>query len=131
VSANGKCGGLLLRVRGELRFVPATVALRVAPPPRVTPVPGAPPELAGIALHEGAIVAVVAVGSEVGEMIVCQHAGELLGVVGCEIVQTGLFDAAADRPGMVEHEGETVQPLELAAIYGRIQASARPGRWGA
>jgi hypothetical protein len=130
VSVTEKCGGLLLRIDGALRFVSSDIALRVAPPPRVTPVPGAPPELLGIALHEGAIVPVVAVGSEIGKMIVCQHAGELLGVVGAEILASGLFDVAIGRGGMVEHEGENVEPLDLAAIYGRVQSGARPGRWG-
>ncbi len=130
MSAAEKRAGLLLRVDGALRFVPADVALRVGPQPRVTPVPGAPPDLLGIAMHEGAIVPVVAVGSEVGEMIVCQCAGEVVGVVGAEIVRTGLFDVGADRPDTIENEGETVDTLDLTAIYERLQSAARPGRWG-
>jgi len=130
VSAPEKRAGLLLRVDGALRFVPAAIALRVVPAPRVTPVPGTPPELAGIAMHEGAIVPVVTVGSDIGKMIVCLYAGELVGVVGAEIVRPGLFDVGAGRPETVEHEGENVEPLDLAAIYGRIQSGARPGRWG-
>jgi hypothetical protein len=51
-----RTGGIVVRVDGALRFLPAAVALRVAPPPRVTPVPGAPSELLGITIHEGVIV---------------------------------------------------------------------------
>ena len=130
MSAAEKRGGLLLRVYGTLHFVSAAVALRVAPPPRVTPVPGAPPELVGIAMHEGAIVPVVAVGPQVGQMIVCHYGGELLGVVGAEIVSTGLFDVATEGTERIEHEGETVEPLDLATIYACVQSGARRGRWG-
>src|ERR1700678_3554938 len=94
-------GGVVLRVGGELRFVPAPVAMRVAPAPRLTSVPGAPPELAGIAVHEGAVVPVVAVGEARGDMVVCQHAGELVGIMGGEVVRTGTFDVAPDRPDVV------------------------------
>jgi hypothetical protein len=125
-----KLGGLLLRVDGALRFVPASVALRVAAPPRVTPVPGAPQELVGVALHEGAIVPVVAIGPMRSEMIVCQHGGELVGIVGGEVIRTGSFYAVPDRPERVVHQGESIEPLDVAAIYARLQSSARPGRWG-
>jgi chemotaxis signal transduction protein len=125
-----RVGGLLLRVDGVLRFVPAAVALRVAPPPRVTPVPGAPPELVGIAIHEGVIVPVLAIGAPRGEMIVCQHGGELLGLVGAEIVRTGSFDVAAARPDAILHQEQLVEPFDVAATYARVQSSVRHGRWG-
>jgi chemotaxis signal transduction protein len=122
--------GLLVRVNGALRLVPAAVALRVAPAPRVAPVPGAPPELMGVTMHEGSIVPVVAIGSSRSEMIVCQHATELIGLVGAEIVCTGSFETSAEHPEMLEHQGESVEPLDVAAIYARVQSGSRPGRWG-
>jgi hypothetical protein len=125
-----KTGGVVVRTDGVLRFLPATVAIRVASLPRVTPVPGAPPELVGVAMHEGAIVPVVAIGSLRGEMIVCQHAAELIGLVGAEVVCTGSFEVAAHGEDAVVLKGERVEPLDVAAIYARVQSSARPGRWG-
>jgi CheW-like protein len=122
-------GGVLLRVDGALCFVPASVALRVAPPPRVTAVPGAPPDLLGVTSYEGIIVPVIAIGTLRREMIVCQHAGELLGLVGGEVLQTGIFDLAPGRPEFVQHGAERAPTLDLAAVYGRVQASARPGAW--
>jgi chemotaxis signal transduction protein len=124
----GQRGGLVLRVDGELRFVPATVALSVAPSVRVTAVPGAPPDLLGIAMHEGAVVPVVAIGAARGEMVVCQHAGELVGLVGGEVVRTGRFDSVADRADMVLVDGERVRLLDLTAVYARVQTGGRPGR---
>jgi hypothetical protein len=123
-------GGIVLDAQGALHFLPASVALRVGPMPRVTAIPGGPPDLVGVAMHEGTIVPVVSIGSARGEMIVCQHAGETLGVIGVRVVRTGLFPVVPDRPEMVEHEGRLVKPLDLATIYARVQAGARPGRWG-
>jgi hypothetical protein len=124
-------GGLLLIAEGGLQFVPATVALRVAPPPRVTPVPGSPPELLGVALYEGTVVPVLAIGSARAQMVVCQHGGELLGLVGGEVVRTGSFvRSGTGDPLSVDHEGQTVPAIEVGALYARVQAHARPGRWG-
>jgi hypothetical protein len=122
-------GGILVRVDGALCFVPASVALRIAPPPRVTRIPAAPPELLGIAPYEGSIVPVIAIGPARREMIVCQHAGELVGLVGGEVVGTGTFDAVPGRIDLVEYEGERAQVIDLPAIYGRVQASVRPAQW--
>jgi hypothetical protein len=126
-----KRGGIVLRVDGALRFVPASVALRVAPSPRVTPVPGGPRDLVGVAMHEGTIVPVVSIGSARAEMVVCQHAGEPVGLVGAEVVRTGVFEVVPGRPEMVAHEGAQVRPLDVGTIYARVQSGARPGRWGA
>jgi hypothetical protein len=126
-----KRGGIVLRVDGALCFLPASVAVRIAPSPRVTPVPGGPRDLVGVAMHEGTIVPVVAIGTTRTEMIVCQHAGEPVGLLGGQVVRTGVFDVVPDRPEMVAHEGMHVRPLDVAAIYARVQLGGRPGRWGA
>jgi chemotaxis signal transduction protein len=128
-ASGARRGGVLVRVDDALAFVPASVALRVAPAPRVTPVPGAPAELLGVTAYEGIVLAVIAIGTLRREMIVCQHAGELVGLVGAEVVQTGAFDAVAGRSDLVEHRGERAQLVDVSAIYGRVQANVRPGRW--
>jgi hypothetical protein len=122
-------GGIVIRVDGALRFVPAAVALRVVAPPRITPIRGAPPELLGIAPYEGMVVPVIAIGAARGEMIVCQHAGELLGLVGAELVHTGSFDVLGGRMDVVDYRGDPAPSLDLAAIYGHVQAGAHPGAW--
>jgi hypothetical protein len=119
----------LLRVDARLCFLPATVAVRVAAPPRITSIPGAPPELLGVAPHDGVIVPVIAIGAARQEMIVCQHAGELVGLVGGEVVHTGSFDVVPGRPDVIQHEGQHVPSLDLAAIYRDVQARAGPVRW--
>jgi chemotaxis signal transduction protein len=106
-------GGLLLRVEGELRYLAASVAVRVVPMPPVEAVPGAPPDLLGIALHEGLVLSVIAIGPRRDAMIVCQHAGELVALVGAEVVQAGTFEEGG------------ASPLDLAAIYARASQNSR------
>jgi hypothetical protein len=120
---------VLVHVDSAFYFVPASIALRVASPPRITPIPGASPELLGVALCDGVIVPVIAIGPERREMIVCQHAGELVGLVGGKIVHTGTFDVVPGRLDTIEYEGRRAESIDLAAIYGKAQAGARPGRW--
>jgi CheW-like domain len=128
-SRHGRRGGVLLQVDDALCFLPAAVALRVVPLPRVTAVPGAPPELIGVALHEGTIVPVIAIGRARREMVICQHAGELVGLLGGHVVHSGSFDLVAGRADRVLYDGQPAQLIDLTAIYGRVLASARPGRW--
>lgn len=125
----GKRGGIVLRVDGELRYVPASVGVRVGPIPRVTAVPGAPPELVGIAMHEGVVVPIVSIGSARKDLVVCQHAGELLGLVGGEVERTGVFDVVPDHPELVQVGEQRVKPLDVAAAYARVQSSARRHVW--
>ncbi len=124
---NGR-GGLVLRVDGELRFLPAALAARVAPAPRITAVPGAPPDLLGIAMHEGTIVPVVAIGSARAEMVVCQHAGELVGLLGGEVVRAGRFEAVEGRADLVQVDDERARQLDVGALYARVQTGGRPAR---
>jgi chemotaxis signal transduction protein len=123
-------GGVLLRVDGALRFVSAFVALRVSAMPRVTPVPGSPPELLGVALYEGVIVPVLALGAARESMIVCHHSGELVGLVGFEVVRVGAFATVSNEPGLVEYDGRPVEQLDLENVYVRVQSSVRSGAWG-
>ena len=77
-----KRGGLLLRVDGALVFIPASIALRISAHPEIVRVPGASSELLGMAVNEGEVLPVVAIGSDHGPMVVCIHASELVGLVG-------------------------------------------------
>ena len=129
--ASERRGGVLLRIDGALRFLPASAAVRVVPAPRPSPVPGAPSELLGIALYESVVLPVIAVGPARSEMAVCQHAGDFVGLVGGEIVETGTFDVVAEHPDLIEYDGERAAPLDVAAIYARVQTAVRPTRWGA
>jgi chemotaxis signal transduction protein len=110
-------GGIMLRVDGALAFVPAAIAVKVVPVPKVTRVVGAPAELLGIALHEGQTVPVVAIGSARHTMVVCTIGGESIGLVGGEVISAGMTP------------DESTRSIDLAAIYARIQAGGWATRW--
>jgi hypothetical protein len=118
-------GALLFRARGEARFVPAAIALRVTTTPPVTPVPGAPAGLLGIALHEGGVVPVLEIGPARGEMIVCQSDGELVALLGGEGFVTGVFATAGDGVDVVEHDGRRHALLDVTALCATVGAAAR------
>jgi hypothetical protein len=124
-----RVGGILLRVGGSLVYLPAAIALRLAPIPQIARVPGAPKELLGIALHGGEILPIISVGTERESMVVCTYGGALVGVVGGRIVGTGMFDAAADGES-VFYEGEAASAFDLAGICARMQTASWEGRWG-
>jgi hypothetical protein len=119
-----KLRGLVVRLDGSLRFVPASVALRVTAAPRVTAVVGAPPELLGITLFSGVVIPVLALGEVRAEMIVCQCAGELVGVVGGHVVEAGAFDVVGERPDRVAYREETATLLDVPAFCSSVHASA-------
>jgi chemotaxis signal transduction protein len=134
-------GGVVFRVADAQFFLPASVASKVLPMPGVATVPGAPVDLVGVALVEGEMVPVVAIGELDGRgsrrpkkathrpradnrpMLVCTYLGERVGLVGLEIVATGLFEAADAEH--VEHAGA---PAPLFDV-GTVIAHLREGRW--
>lgn len=132
-------GGVVFRVADALYFLPATIATKVLPMPGVARVPGAPEALVGVALVEGEMVPVVAIGqlerrgmrrpkserprADNRPMLVCTYLGERVGLVGLEIVATGNFDAP--DPEHVMHAGAPVPPFDVAAVVNGL----REGRW--
>lgn len=132
-------GGVVFRVAGTLFFLPATIASKVLPMPVVARVPGAPEELVGVALVEGEMVPVVAVGELEGRgarrpkgarpradnrpMLVCTYHGERVGLVGLEIAATGTFDVP-DAEHVV-HAGEPATLFDVGEVVSRL----REGRW--
>jgi chemotaxis signal transduction protein len=124
-------GGVVFRVDEELFFLPATIANKVLPMPGVARVPGAPPDLVGVALVEGEMVPVVAVGPKNGPrgrspahrpMLVCTFLGEKVGIVGVEVVATGRFPATDDG---VQHQGASARIFDVGGVVARLSE----GRW--
>jgi hypothetical protein len=107
----------------ELRFLPSHVALRVMEMPPVTPVPGGPPELFGIALVSGVVVPVITVGPERATMVVCQQGGELLGVVGARVVASGMFDANGPLGDVLDAGGGAIPTLDLGVLSAKVKSA--------
>ena len=132
-------GGVVFRVAEACYFLPATTASRVLPMPGVARVPGAAADLVGIALVEGEMVAVVDIGDEAPPsrraeiptrtrtdnrpMLVCTSHGERVGLVGLEVLATGLFETDDDE--RVLHEGVPALLFDVGAVIGRLRES----RW--
>jgi hypothetical protein len=128
VTTGAKRGGVLLRVAGDLVFVPALVAVSVVPFPLITRVPGAPADLLGIALDRDEILPVVAIGDVREAMVVCTYRGESIGLVGGALVASGMFDVDGDEA--VVFAGEHARPLDLPGLYAAVHRGGWGGRWG-
>ncbi|MBX3190429.1 MAG: chemotaxis protein CheW [Labilithrix sp.] len=122
-------GGVVFSVQQELFFLPATIAGKVLPMPSVARVPGAPPDLVGVALVEGEVIPVVAVGPTTEPrgrdhrpMLVCTFLGERVAFVGIEVVATGSFTPTDDG---VDHEGARARSFDVGAVVARLGE----GRW--
>ena len=113
-----------MRIGGELAFVPIDLALRVAPGPNVTRVVGAPSALRGVALFEGGVVPVVAVGESDGAMLVCDWAGQRVGLVGLDLVASGVFNVDPNDSARVLHDGHPAKPLHLTEVVAKATGRA-------
>lgn len=133
-------GGVLFRVAEQLHFLPATIASKVLPMPGVARVPGAPAELVGVALVEGEMVPVVALGdldtrgsrrlspnerarADNRPMLLCSYLGERVGLVGLEIIATGRFESSDSET--ITHGGALAELFDVGAVFSRL----REHRW--
>jgi hypothetical protein len=140
-------GGVLLRygapdadggAREALAFVPAEVALRLTDLAAFTEVPGAPPPARGIALVDGEVVTILAVG--LGEpartktayrsgedwpvpgadrAILCSVGAQRVALIGGVVVATGVFDACGEDA--VTFRGERVPTLDVRALHAQAE----------
>jgi len=112
-------GGVLIKIDGAPHFIDAADAVAIEHAPRIEKVPGAPTEIAGITAYRGEIIAVIALSnSPATAMLVVRQGSELVGLVGAEIVGTGIFT------------DESAPLLDIAAIHTRVHGGAWAGRWG-
>jgi hypothetical protein len=122
-------GGVVVETDAGLFFVPASVALKfVAMPPKVLTVPDAPPGLLGVALIDGTVIPVVAVGPARDTMLVCTHLGEPIGLVGHTVVASGTFEPAQDLPGSVRCKAGIAKTMDLSSLAASLSKNAWAGR---
>lgn len=149
-----RLGGVIFRVCGceDYSFLPATIAVKVIPVPKMAEIPGSPPELRGVALVDGDMIPIVEVwgdyappSTEEGNaMLVCVVLGEAVGLVGIEVIATGAFESirteseAEIRVRVPPRPHEDVEAADLivarpeeAAIFdvGAVIGRVREGRW--
>jgi hypothetical protein len=118
-----ECAGLLVRAGGELGFVPAATARAVVRLPPVSPVASTP---LGMALVNGRVVPVVALGSPTGVLVVCELDDEPVGFSGLEVSEVGVFPA--NERGVVVGE-HSVPELDLLGAWRSLEPALAPP-WG-
>jgi hypothetical protein len=112
--------GLLVRAGGELGFVPATTARSVVPLPSTSPVANTPLQMA---LVNGRVVPVVALGSPTDVLVLCELDDEAIGFSGLEVTGVGAFEAT-DRGVLVE--GRVVPELDLPGALRSLEPALEP-----
>jgi len=154
-------GGVVFRVFGTdaLCFLPSTIAIKVTAIPEMAHIPGAPIELRGVALVDGAMIPIIEVVADGAEpsitrerassdgraMLVCTVLGESVGLVGIDVHATGFFDsddAAEGADGDGDGAGApTTKHVRVPSMHGEgfmraglfdvagVIARVREGRW--
>ena len=129
---DGTRAGVLLRVDGALAFLPVGAVVRIAEMPAITRVPGAPEAMLGIAHSGGDVVPVLSLGRgggpPRGALVLCTWLGELFGLAGAEVAQTGSFDVDGSARDCIRVESARVPTLDLASLHVRLRTTAWAGR---
>jgi hypothetical protein len=115
--------GLLVKAGGELGFLPATTARSVVPLPPLSPVASTPLQMA---LVNGRIVPVVALGSPTGVLVVCELDEDVVGFSGLDVSEVGEF-TAIERGVVVD--GRVVPELDLLGAWRSLEPALEP-QWG-
>jgi hypothetical protein len=108
--------GVIVRLEGELRFLPAQSVSRFVPVPTTSDVAGTGLTMA---LVDGQVLPIIVVGPRGSALTVCEVGGELLGLLGADPEAVGFFEA--DGAGVRLH-GVRARALDVAEL---VRASAR------
>ena len=112
--------GLLVRAGEELGFVPASTAHSVVPQPPISPVASTPLQMA---LVNGRVVPVVALGSPTGVLVLCEIDDEPVGFSGLEVSAVGSYEAK-ERGVIVD--GRLILELDLAGALRSMEPALEP-----
>jgi hypothetical protein len=102
--------GVVVRLNGDLRFLSAQSVRRFVPVPLLSDVAGSGLTMA---LVDGQVLAIIAVGPRGTALTVCEVGGELLGLIGADPEAVGFFEA--DGSGVSFH-GQRAAALDIAEL---------------
>jgi hypothetical protein len=108
--------GVIVRLKGEPRFLSAHLVRRFVPPPTLSDVAGTGLTMG---LVDGQVLAIIAVGPRGSALTVCEVGGELVGLLGADPEAVGFFEP--DGAGVM-FGGQTAADLDVAEL---VRASAR------
>ncbi|RYZ03221.1 MAG: hypothetical protein EOO73_28465 [Myxococcales bacterium] len=110
--------GVVVRLNGELRFLSAQSVRRFVPLPVLSDVAGTGLTMA---LVDGQVLPIIAVGPRGSALTVCEVGAELVGLIGADPEAVGFFEA--DGSGAMFH-GQRAAALDVAEL---VRASVRRG----
>ncbi len=108
--------GVIVQLEGALRFLPAQAVRRFLSPPRLSSVSGTG---LSMALVDGQVLAVIALGPRGTALTVCEVAGEQVGLLGAEPVEVGFFDADGSGVSFRSVRVPALDVAELLAVAAR------------
>ena len=108
--------GVIVRLKGEARFLSAHLVRRFVPPPTLSDVAGTGLTMA---LVDGQVLAIIAVGPRGSALTVCEVGGELVGLLGADPEAVGFFES---NGAGVSFKGQAAPDLDVAEL---VRASAR------
>jgi hypothetical protein len=107
--------GLVVRVGGQLFFVPSSLARKVVHRTAVSRVPGTQ---LGMALVGGQVVSVIELGHRHDQLLLCEPGGEPVAFAGVEAIAAGWFDPEGGR---VRFDGQAIPELDVVGELRRVE----------
>jgi hypothetical protein len=108
--------GVIVKLNGELRFLSVHSVRRFVPPPTLSDVAGTGLTMA---LVDGQVLAIIAVGPRGSALTVCEVGGELVGLLGADPEAVGFFESEGSG---VSFHGQRATALDIGEL---VRASAR------
>jgi hypothetical protein len=108
--------GVIVKMADELRFLPAQAVRRFVPAPPLSDVSGT---ALTMALVDGQVLAIIAVGPRGAALTVCEVGGEQVGLIGADPLEVGFFETHGSG---VAFRGLRVNALDVAEL---MRTSAR------
>lgn len=118
---------VVFRVEGRMQFLPALVVTRIGPIPAIGRVPGAPPELAGMAQTENEILPIVDLrekSADTGVLLVCSYMAETLGVLVAEVIAVSHYEVDPEAQDAILVGDARARALDLGKICARLQSAS-------
>jgi hypothetical protein len=107
--------GLIVKLSGELYFLPAELSLSVLARPVVSRVPGTK---IGMTLFGGRVIPVIELGADPRDLVVCDSGGEAVALGGLEVLEAGFFEWDDEQ---IVHAGRRIEPLDVVAELERAE----------
>ena len=111
--------GLLVKLGGRARIIPGDVAREVRRGSLVSRVPGSDLHMT---LVRGRVVPVIALGESTDSLVLCEITGEVVGLLGLEVIASGFLDASSS--GLTESQ-PPAEMLDVAALVATLRTKLR------